>query len=113
MDAQFYGSREWADVRRRALERDGNRCTISRLVGGACSGSLHGHHLDVDGNPLDLDNVISVCASHHPKIEAVRRAVLHYQRAFTADVTCPHKHPTAEGRRICEERRARRLATAA
>lgn len=80
MDAAFYTSPEWRAVADQARARDGNRCTVARLLGGACLGVLHGHHIDRDADPLDIDNVGTTCASHHPRWEALRRALARGRR---------------------------------
>lgn len=110
MDASFYSTSAWRDLREQARSRDGNRCSVSRLLGGDCSGLLHVHHLDPLADPLDLDGLLTVCQRHHPKIEAVRRSVLNYRGGSSP---CPHRHVTAEGRAQCERRRQRRLAPSA
>lgn len=111
----LYSTLRWRVARRRALERDGNRCTIGRLTGEPCSGaSLHVHHIVPvgDGGALfDLDNLGTTCASHHPRWEAIRRTLLGLESP--RPVRCPHKHRTAEGRRICEARLARARDAAA
>ena len=101
MDAVFYSSAEWRILREHVLERDGRRCTVSRLLGGECRGDLHVHHLDRHADALDPDNCGTVCAAHHPRWEAVRRAVL---RGRPTRRRCTHYHPYAEGRRLCEAR---------
>lgn len=121
MDA-FYDSPEWRALRARAIERDGSRCTVARLLGGACRGDLHVHHIvprsEDPGRELDLDNLGTVCASHHPRWEAVRRLlVVYWTRPLPP---CRHRHPYRIGREACEsqrrrerfERRAARLASA-
>jgi 5-methylcytosine-specific restriction endonuclease McrA len=116
MDA-FYSSLRWRRLRRRALERDGNRCTVSRLLGGDCSpGSLHAHHvvpISEGGAPLDLDNVGTSCPGHHPQWEALRRTLVGRRAPQREEpVECRHFHPTREAREICERRMARRRARA-
>lgn len=100
----------WDTVRSRALERDGGRCTVSRLLGGTCSaGPLHAHHIvprSEGGDPYDLDNVGTTCASHHPMWESLRRILA--RRLLEPPPRCPHEHRSAEARRICEDRLARR-----
>lgn len=107
----FYSSAEWRALRDRVRARDDNRCTVGRLLGGRCSGVLHVHHIEpVDEHPelaLDEDNCLTACASHHPRWEAVARAL----RLATGETLprCPHRHVYATGRRECEERRRRAL----
>ena len=105
MDATFYNSPEWRIVRELVRERDGRRCTVARLLGGSCRGLLHVHHIDPDADPLDPENLGSVCARHHPKWEALRRALVEprWRR-------CPHPHRTREARELCERRLNRQLA---
>jgi hypothetical protein len=105
----IYNTLRWRAARTRALERDGRRCTVSRLLGGPCSaGPLHVHHVEPvadGGDPYALDNLGTVCSSHHPQWEALRRLLV--RRRSEPPVRCPHRHRTAEARRICEARLAR------
>lgn len=111
MDATFYTSPAWRDLRARALARDGNRCTVARLLGGTCSGLLHEHHIDPDGDPLDIDNVGTACASHHATWESLRRAIVRARDRREGRIRkCRHKHRYDHARRECAERRARRAA---
>lgn len=102
MDARFYHSPEWRAVAALAIERDGRRCTVSRLLGGSCSPRLHAHHLDRAGDPLDVDNVATACDRHHPRWEAVRRAVV--ERRPPRRRRCPHQHRYPGAREACERR---------
>lgn len=68
----------WPAARAAALERDGARCSVARLLGGACSPPpLHVHHLVPrrEGGTDALDNLVTSCARHHPVLEALREAV--------------------------------------
>jgi 5-methylcytosine-specific restriction endonuclease McrA len=116
----LYGTLEWRLTRARARSRDGSRCTVARLIGGACSpGPLHAHHIvpvSEGGAALDLDNVATTCAAHHPQWEALRRLLV--RRLVLGDpedgpARCPHTHRSAEARRQCEARMARRRQIAA
>lgn len=122
MDA-FYTTSEWRELRARAIERDSSRCTVARLLGGACSGDLHVHHViprrEAPERALDLDNLATVCACHHGRWEATRRLLIIY---WTNPLPpCRHRHPYRIGREDCDrrrrrerfERRAARLARAA
>ncbi len=104
-----YDSPEWRAFSARIVERDDRRCVLRRFAGGACHHVLHVHHVEpVEERPdlaFDEDNCVTVCASHHPMLEAFRRLV---RRAGARDLPrCPHRHPTAEGRRACERKLAR------
>jgi 5-methylcytosine-specific restriction endonuclease McrA len=105
----FYTSSEWLAVREQALARDRGRCSVARLIGGDCSATLHVHHLkprkEFPELALDLDNLLTVCASHHPTLEAVRRLLLVMR--LDSLPRCTHRHPYESGRRACEERRRR------
>lgn len=109
---RIYDTLEWDAVRERVLERDGHRCVIGALVGSPCHETLYVHHLipvEDGGDPLAEANLICVCHSHHPRLEAFRRQMVGGREQGTW--RCPHRHTTAEGRRQCEERRRRaRLA---
>lgn len=102
----IYSTPAWHAARAAAIERDGARCTVARLLGGPCAdGALHVHHLipvSEDGSAFDLDNLVTVCATHHPRLEALRRAVLKEREA----PRCRHHHPYIEGRLLCEARLA-------
>ena len=109
----IYDTALWRIVRRRVLARDGNACTVSRLLGGDCHGTLHVHHLipvSEGGARFDDANLITACASHHPQLEAVRRHVLARRFARESMPRCNHEHRTAEARAICERRMARTAA---
>lgn len=110
MDESFYKSPEWRALRARVLARDGSRCTVAQLLGGECRGSLHVHHLDrAEERRLDPDNCGTACASHHPKWEAVRRAIMVQRRPLPP---CRHTHRYAHAQRECDARRARALGVA-
>jgi hypothetical protein len=103
----FYTSPEWLAVREQALSRDANRCSVARLIGGDCSARLDVHHLQSLGErpdlALDLDNLLTVCSSHHPTLEAIRR-VLRIIRLIDMP-PCGHNHPYRQGRIDCENKR--------
>lgn len=106
-----YNSPAWRDVRARVLSRDGNRCTVARLLGGGCSGTLHVHHIEPinsGGARFDADNLAIVCSRHHPQWEALRRNMVRQRRPVWK--RCPHRHVTRESRRQCEARLNRRPA---
>ena len=111
MDARFYSSAEWRALREQARARDANRCTVSRLLGGQCHGRLHAHHIDRDGDPLDLDNVGTTCAHHHPRWEALRRSLTTVREPVRWR-RCPHSHRYPSGREACERRLNRDLLAA-
>jgi 5-methylcytosine-specific restriction endonuclease McrA len=115
--ASVYDSLRWRAARARTLRRDGNRCTVARLLGGECSAMLHVHHIRPiveGGDPFADENLATACESHHPMWEALRRRLLGVlDRELERPVSCPHQHRTAEGRRACEARRARQRTVAA
>ena len=92
MATSLYNSRAWRD-----LPRDGT-CAVSALVGGACSGPLHLHHVTplALGGDFDSDTVL-VCARHHPMVEALARRVHRRRR-------CTHRHFYPGARAECERR---------
>lgn len=106
----FYTSKEWRELRDRVIRRDGNRCTVSRLLGGDCSAMLQVHHIEARRDrpdlELDPDNCGTVCSAHHPSWEAVRRYVERSRRELPP---CRHTHPYREGRLQCARERARKL----
>jgi hypothetical protein len=100
----LYGTLRWQQARRQVLARD-RSCIPGRLFGGQCRGTLHIHHIvrpQDGGDPYDTRNLVAVCAAHHPQLEAMRRYM--QQQRPPRWRRCPHAHPTAEGRRQCEER---------
>lgn len=103
----FYISPDWHAVRDLARERDSHRCSVARLLGGECSARLDVHHLQsIDERPdlaLDLDNLLTVCATHHPTLEATRR-LLRIIRLIDMP-PCGHHHPYRAGRIDCENKR--------
>lgn len=114
----IYSTPRWRNITRpSALRRDGHRCTVARLLGGACApGPLHVHHIIpvADGGPVyDLDNVGTSCAKHHPQWEALRRALVKRLRPERKIVRCPHQHRSSEARRLCEARLNREREEAA
>lgn len=117
MESALYNSLRWRATRSRVLKRDANRCTVSRLLGGECSASLDVHHIRpvrAGGAPYDLENLASVCDSHHPVWEALRRRLLAaLEPAEERPPRCPHFHRTAEAREACERRMARQRTVAA
>jgi 5-methylcytosine-specific restriction endonuclease McrA len=90
----------WHQARKAALQRDGS-CTVALLLGGECHGRLDVHHIvpRSAGGTDELDNLLVVCAAHHPQVEALRRALLDRQAP-----RCPHRHTTRLGRALCEAR---------
>lgn len=104
MADDFYLTPAWRQLRARVLTRDGYRCTVARLLGGRCSGTLHVHHLlsrrERPELALDEDNLISVCAAHHPQVEALREFV----RRRRGRRRCRHQHRYDHARRECEAR---------
>ena len=98
----FYSTAQWRMLREAARERDDNRCTVARLLGGYCHGTLHVHHIDRAGDLLDLDNLGTVCAHHHPRWEALRRAIVEGREQPRR--RCRHRHRTREARELCERR---------
>lgn len=112
----LYHTEAWELARAAALARDGHRCTVARLLGGACSPTLDVHHLvpvREGGDEFELDNLITVCHAHHPTVEGLRRAIL--RRRHTPWKRCPHPpgaHPYAGAREACERLLNRRAAAA-
>lgn len=115
MTSTFLDTCLWRDARALAIERDAGRCTVSRLLGGSCSsGPLHVHHLvrpEDGGEPYGLDNLLTVCGSCHPRLEAMRRYV---DRSLRGDrmARCHHRHRSRESRELCEARMSRDRAKA-
>jgi hypothetical protein len=106
-----YDSYRWQQLRAQVRERDGHRCTVARLLGGDCRGPLHVHHIDPDREPYDPDNCATVCETHHPRWEAIRKGIVEQrEKAEPAPEPeepwrCHHKHPYPSGREECERRR--------
>ncbi len=109
----LYSTLHWRTVAARARKRDGNRCTVARLLGGDCHGRLHVHHIvpvSEGGPEFDLENLGTVCASHHPFWESLRRVLV--RRLTTPMPKCGHWHASREAREICERRLARQRIAA-
>lgn len=104
----------WEDIRARVLARDGSRCTVSWLLGGACSETLDVHHLipREEGGTDDESNLITACHAHHPVVEAIRREVLRRRGRLTWR-RCSHAHPYPGGREECERKLNAELLAAA
>lgn len=108
MPGDLYNTLAWETVRAAVLARDSHRCVAAWLLGGSCDDEnpLHVHHIEPAEERPDLalvmENLISVCAHHHPRLEALRRAI---RRARHGDRRrCPHEHRTRQGREACEAR---------
>jgi len=103
----LYSDPEWLDLAARAKARDGHRCTVARLLGGSCSGTLHAHHLIPmsEGGPFlpDLEGVITTCAGHHRVLHALRSFVA--RRMTRKPRPCRHDHRYDIARRECRRRR--------
>ena len=104
-----YSTSDWKHLAALAKERDGHRCSVSRILGGLCTDTLHAHHLIPirdGGDPLpDLDGVITTCSAHHPTLEALRRFVV--ERRERKIPPCRHQHRYDHARRMCRARRLR------
>lgn len=115
MAEPIYHTSLWRATRALAIARDGHRCTVSRLLGGSCApGPLHVHHVVAvsdGGAPFDLDNVGTACASHHGMWEPLRRLLARRVLEDDGPPRCPHRHPSAEARAICERRLERQAAS--
>lgn len=110
----LYSTAAWADARDAALRRDARRCTVSRWLGGACTGTLHVHHIHAvnEGGPaFDLDNLGTACAAHHVLWEALRRQIVRgLLAAGQPPRRCPHRHVSRAAREQCERQHARLIA---
>lgn len=105
---RFYNTSAWQQLRAEILERDRHRCTVANLLGGDCTALRHVHHIQPRSIRPDLEldpsNLMTVCSTHHPKLEAVRRLLEDKRKP----ARCPHKHLTLDGRLQCEARLAGR-----
>lgn len=100
MSQRIYDNTRWRSTREEVLTRDGS-CTYSRLLGGECSGPLHVHHLDpAHYDPFDPEGLIAICEFHHPKLEAIRRALM----SARGWKRCTHEHRYPGAREACERR---------
>lgn len=109
---EIYSTPEWLDLSARAKARDGYRCTVARLLGGECSGTLHGHHLIPvsEGGPEipDLDGVVTACAGHHRTLHALREFVVYRRAVEIPPCRCRGGHRYQVGRVECRKRRMAR-----
>ena len=65
----------WNRARKRALERDDYQC---QYPGCRVRQPLEVHHqrpLDAGGSAYDLDNLLTLCKTHHVQIERQRRSL--------------------------------------
>lgn len=111
MDKRLYHTSAWRDAREYVLARDGHRCTVARLLGGYCTDRLDVHHLvrpEDGGGMFDVDNLVTVCSTHHPKLEALRR-FMSRDRGWRS---CTHEHRYPGAREECERRLNRELLPA-
>jgi hypothetical protein len=104
-----YNTLEWELARSRAISRDRGLCTVARILGGDCSlDPLHVHHVrpvSEGGAPYDLTNLATVCASHHPIWEGLRRSLVAASTPKQkTPPRCRHFHRTDAARRECELR---------
>lgn len=83
---RLYDKRSWRD-------RPRGECVLSWL--GPCRGLMHWHHLHGHSS----DEVVAVCARHHPMAEKLRRP-----QTEQTWRRCHHRHSTREGREACERR---------
>src|SRR5262245_20376084 len=102
----LYHTARWRKLRKRVLVRDGNTCTYSRLFGGECSGALDVHHIVPvsDGGPEipEMQGCVTLCDSHHPTLEKLRRVLLTVPDSERKWKSCPHHHTSARSRIECE-----------
>jgi hypothetical protein len=83
----------------RRLPRE--RCAVHELLGDECAGPIHRHHVyPLSHGGEDDGRTVSVCAHHHPSLEALARRVYGEREPRR----CPHRHVTAEARERCEAR---------
>jgi 5-methylcytosine-specific restriction endonuclease McrA len=66
---RFYQSKEWKETRQKVLKRDDNECQ-------ACGSDedLHVHHImpvSAGGSRYDLDNLVTLCDTHHREWEGL------------------------------------------
>lgn len=70
----IYATREWREAREACLARDGHSCTVElpsdtgEIWRCPESGDLVVHHVDpieAGGAPFELDNLLTICRSHH------------------------------------------------
>lgn len=101
----------WKSIRARILARD-QTCN-GRFLGGHCSPVLDVHHIRPreEGGTDEDENLMVLCHSHHPQLEALRRAIL--ERREPQWRHCPHEHRSREARELCERRLNRSLSRAA
>lgn len=72
-DRAFYHSTEWTRLRAACLDRDHQRCVV-------CTGTtrLTAHHIRDrrSGGKDELDNLVTLCQSHHSRLEAGDQATV-------------------------------------
>lgn len=109
MTEALYNTLRWRATAARVRRRDGDRCLIDRLLGvGHCSSTLHVHHVtrpDTVDEWYAEENLVTVCAAHHPMLESLRRFLDREPDstpARRAGGGCQHFHRTEAARRECE-----------
>jgi hypothetical protein len=90
----------WEIIRARIIERD--RGCSGRFLGGKCSSIIDVHHIEPreEGGTDEDSNLMAVCHTHHPMLEAMRKEILR-RRGWK---TCPHEHRYPGARAACERR---------
>lgn len=61
----------WQTLRKQVRQRDGNRCVV---CGATQRLSVHHVTAAVDGGKDVLDNLVTLCATHHSRADAARRS---------------------------------------
>lgn len=99
----------WDEARALCFERDEHRCLIGHLFGAECHPTLDAHHItpvSEGGARLDLANLVTLCHTHHPLIESLRRRL----RPELGLGTCRHSHRYSHAVERCRLDRLRELA---
>ena len=90
----------WENIRQRIIARD--RGCSGRFLGGECSPVIDVHHIvPVDeGGGNEDSNLMALCHTHHPHLEAMRKQILR-RRGWK---TCTHEHRYPWAKAECERR---------
>jgi 5-methylcytosine-specific restriction endonuclease McrA len=72
----YYQTAEWRRLSARAIRRDGECLVCAHLVRLEDGGALVAHHVigRAHGGPDILQNLVTLCSSHHSTYEGLKRA---------------------------------------
>lgn len=60
--------KDWANIRKRVLDRDGWRCRVCGNYDGECK--LNAHHIDWNRKHNEQSNLVTLCTECHRQVHA-------------------------------------------